>query len=181
MPNAAVRQLIVDRYAAVHGAAPPAEYPDYLTVKGPDGPYATLGYRRAGSSRLFLEQYLDSPIEQVLSERLGRPIARETVVELGDHASRRPAATVTLWLRTADALCGRADFAVAVLTAPLRAMLRRLDLTLLELAPATASRLGDHAANWGRYYATDPVLCAGHVPTNRTTLTQSARNWRHGA
>uniref|UniRef100_UPI0035CBB427 thermostable hemolysin n=1 Tax=uncultured Sphingomonas sp. TaxID=158754 RepID=UPI0035CBB427 len=170
MPNAAIRHLITERYNTHHGAVPATDYPEYLTVDGLLGPFATLGVRRASESRLFLERYLDAPVEQVLSLRLGRAVERHAIVELGDHASLRPAATIALWRRAADELADQAFFAVAVLTAPLRAMFRRLELSIVELAPAQPERLGRAAEDWGRYYTLDPVLCAGDIAAGRSRL-----------
>ena len=173
MPDAAVRRFIADRYQAVHGAVPTTDYPTYLTIGGERGPSATLGYRRADESPLFLEQYLDDPVEHVLGARLSRVIERRSVVELGDHASISPTATIALWRRAADELIDQAEFAVAVLTAPLRAMLRRVDLPILELAPASPERLGASARDWGHYYASDPILCAGYIAAGSRSLERA--------
>ncbi|TVV74461.1 thermostable hemolysin [Sphingomonas solaris] len=170
MHHVASRSLVHRRYATVHGAAPAADYPDYLTTGASDAPQAVLGYRLARDERLFLEVYLDRPIEAVLTERLARPVARARIVELGDHASDSAPATVALWGQAAATLGAHADVAVAVLTKPLRAMLTRLGLGLVELAPARIEALGSHGARWGRYYETDPVICAGDIAACRNRL-----------
>ncbi len=175
MHDAALIALIHDRYAAVHGAIPASDYPTYLTVGAPDLPQATLGYRLAEAGTLFLEGYLDRPIEVLLTERFGRPVPRARVVELGDHASQRPGATITLWHEAAAALAGQADVAVAVLTRPLRSMFARLGLELIELAPARIDALGAAGETWGRYYQTDPVVCAGDIAACRARLDRSVR------
>lgn len=175
MRDAALISLIHDRYAAVHGAIPASDYATYLTIGAPDLPQATLGYRLAAGDALFLEAYLDRPIEAVLTQAFGRPVPRARIVELGDHASRRAGATVTLWREAAAALAGQADVAVAVLTRPLRSMFARLGLDLVELAPARIDALGEAGSAWGRYYQTDPVVCAGDIDACRTRLDRSAR------
>lgn len=175
MPDAALISLIHDRYAAAHGATPASDYPTYLTIGAPDLPQATLGYRLAEGGGLFLEAYLNRPIEAVLTEMFGRPVLRARIVELGDHASQRAGATVTLWREAAAALAGQADIAVAVLTRPLRSMFGRLGLELVELAPARIEALGEAGSGWGRYYQTDPVVCAGDIAACRAMLDRSAR------
>ena len=175
MHDAALISLIHDRYAAIHGAIPASDYPAYLTIGAPDLPQATLGYRLADGGALFLEAYLDRPIEALLTEVLGRPVPRTRIVELGDHASHRAGATMTLWREAAAALAGQADVAVAVLTRPLRSMFERLGLDLIELAPARIEALGEAGSAWGRYYQTDPVVCAGDIGACRAMLDQSAR------
>lgn len=175
MQYTALTSLIHDRYASAHGAIPAADYPAYLTIGLPEAPQAVVGFRRADAGPLFLEAYLERPVEAVLAARFDRPVTREQVVELGDHASHRPAATVALWRESAAALDGQADFAVAVLTRPLRVMFARLGLPLVELAPARVEALGEAGAAWGRYYQTDPVVCAGDIANCRTLLERVGR------
>jgi hypothetical protein len=69
MHAAAVRQLIERRYAIAHGAVPAANFPHFCVVDpgGATGPTAALGYRFAANGRLFLEDYLDDPIEAAVS------------------------------------------------------------------------------------------------------------------
>ena len=170
MHENALISLIHNRYAAVHGAVPAADYPTYLTIGPPEMPSAVLGFRAAEAAPLFLEVYLSRPIEVVLSEHFGRPVPRARIVEIGDHASTRANATIGLWREAAAALAGQADIAVAVLTRPLRAMFARLKLDLIELAPAPIEALGSAGAAWGRYYTSDPVVCAGDIAICRRQL-----------
>jgi hypothetical protein len=175
MHHAAIRSLIRDRYATAHGASPAGAYPGYLTIGSSDAPQAVLGFRLAGAEPLFLERYLDRPIEQVLTARRARPVPRGRIVELGDHASHRAGATIRLWREAAVTLVSQADIAVAVLTRPMRAMFARLGLELIELAPARIEAMGDAARHWGRYYETDPILCAGDIVAGRTVLERAIR------
>ena len=178
MHDTAIRSLIHARYAAAHDARPAADYPAYLSIGTPDAPHAVLGFRTAGNDALFLERYLDRPVELLLGERLGRPVPRSRVVEIGDHASQRSTATIALWREAAAALTGQADVAVAVLTAPLRAMFARLALPLIVLAPAPVEAIGDAALAWGRYYDSDPMVCAGEVIACRKALAASTTGGR---
>ncbi|WP_404710140.1 thermostable hemolysin [Sphingomonas sp. MMS24-J13] len=175
MHHAAIRSLIQDRYATAHDASPAGAYPSYLTIGSPEKPQAVLGFRSAGAEPLFLERYLDQPIEEVLTARLARPVPRGRIVELGDHASHRPGATIALWREAAVTLASQADIAVAVLTRPMRTMFQRLDLELVELAPARIEAMGDAARHWGRYYETDPLLCAGDIARCRAALERAIR------
>ena len=172
MRAAAARQLIERRYAIVHGAVPAADYPHFCVVDpgGDEGPKAALGYRLASDERLFLEDYLDQPVERAVSRLFGQAIARDRVVEIGAHASDRSRATVALWARTARHLDGVADVAVAVLTAPLRSMFQRLGIEILEICPADPSRLPGGGAGWGHYYDLQPRVCAGLIAPARPHL-----------
>lgn len=174
MHDTAIRSLIADRYAAVHAAFPPSDYPTYLTVGQPEAPQAVLGFRAADAGALLLERYIDEPIELVLSERFGRSIARHRIAEIGNHASHRPAATIALWREAAAALQGQADIAVAVLTQPLRSMFARLDLPIVVIAPARIEAVAAEASRWGQYYDSDPMLCAGDVALCREKLHRNS-------
>ena len=173
MHRTASRLLVQDRYRAVHGAEPAVDYPAYLTIGSPEAPHAVLGYRNGDSGPLFLEAYLGEPVEAALTRTLGRPVPRGRIVELGDHASHRPGATLALWREAATALEGQADIAVAVLTRPLRAMFAKLSLDLSVLAPACREALGDAGAKWGRYYDADPLVCAGEIAVCRVALDRA--------
>lgn len=175
MCDTAVRSLILDCYATAHDAQPVADYPTYLSVGAPEYPQAVLGFRGASAGPIFLERYLDQSIEHVLTQKLGRPVSRNHIIELGDHASKRPSATIALWCEAAAALNGQAEIAVAVLTLPLRRMFERLGFNLVALAPARMAALGPDGARWGRYYDADPVVCAGDIAACRTILEKARR------
>ena len=79
----------------------------------------TPGAEQTVGERLFLETYLDAPVELMLSGCMGRSVRRADVVEIGNLASCNATAMVALWARTANDLGNDAEIAVAVLTAPL--------------------------------------------------------------
>lgn len=161
----AARHFIERRYAAIHGAVPATDYPHFCVVDSePEmGPIAALGFRLAGEERLFLEDYLDDPIERVVSEKLGNRVNRDRIVEIGAHASAQSRATVALWARTARHLNGVADVAVAVLTGPLRLMFGKLGIDIHDLGAADPARLPEGASDWGGYYDLQPRICAGLI------------------
>jgi thermostable hemolysin len=172
MEASAVQQLIARRFADVHGAVPASDYRHFCVLHPGEAqkPVAALGFRLAHQGRLFLEHYLDEPIEDVVSERFGRWIGRNGIVEIGAHASERSLATIALWARTAGYLDGIAEVAVAVVTSPLRSMLLRLGVELEQLCEADPRRLPSGGAGWGRYYDTVPAVCAGLIEPARSKL-----------
>ncbi len=167
-----IQQLVADRYAVAHGARLTVDFPHYCTIQDENGPCATLGFRSAADGPLFLERYLSQPIEQVIADVLGRTLSRERIVEIGAHASQRPRATVALWARAAAELGRRGELAVAVLTAPMRAMFERLGLPITVLAAADPAMLGEDGRGWGRYYHTEPMVCAGEIAAAQPALAR---------
>jgi len=169
-----IQNLIGRRYADAHGAAPAIDYPHYCVIAAgrDEAPSAVLGFRSASQGRLFLEEYLDEPVETAVSRAFSRPIERSRIVEIGAHASERNRATVALWARAARHLDEIADVAAAVLTAPLRAMFDRLGIPIVEICDADPARLTDTRSTWGRYYDLEPKVCAGLIAPAKPKLVQ---------
>ncbi|WP_068076815.1 thermostable hemolysin [Novosphingobium lentum] len=142
---------------------------------------AVLGYRRAGSEPLFLEAYLDRPVEQVLADALGCPVHRDAVIEIGNFASTSAPAMIALWTQCANDLGASDEIAVATLTAPLRSMFRRIGVPFTVLSDARPERLGDAAGAWGAYYRQDPKVCAGRIADGQAALARFADRRRRGA
>lgn len=84
----AFEQFIAERFSRAYGARLTHFLPHLLGVM--DGLarwQAAAGYAAAGAQALFLEQYLDRPIELALGAAVGRPIARGSIVEVGNLAA----------------------------------------------------------------------------------------------
>ena len=178
MDRQPIFDIVSRRYAQVHGAVPNLDFPAFHSHARNNVVGAALGYRRADSGALFLEAYLDRPVEAELNDALGRSFERCDIIEIGNMAAETAPAMIALWADAANDLGGRAEIAVAVLTAQLRSMFRRLGLTIHELVPAAAERLGASADSWGSYYAQDPVVCAGLIAEGQERLARFAT--RHG-
>ena len=166
--------LISKRYSEVHCAVPTKYYEDFLARTTETDGGAAVGFRRAGEERLFLEHYLDEAIEILVSQAFGFSVHRHDIVELGNLASDSGIALLNLWSDAANDLGGRSQVAVATLIAPVRAMFARIGLPIVELAHAAPEALGDSASEWGRYYDSDPRVCAGLISEGQRALTNYA-------
>lgn len=160
-----VERFIEHAYEGAYGGRITAHYPTLMSVQDGDGViYAVVGFRFAAIEALFLEHYLDAPVEQVLGDLLGTPIARDHIVEVGNLASNGQGATVFLFAALARHL--RQDgkrFAVATATDELRRIFTRAGLGALKLAEADPRRLPDKGGAWGAYYQSDPCVLAGSI------------------
>lgn len=159
-------ELISRKYADVFGATARPSYAEWI---GTDC-RAALGFRRANTGPLFLEAYLDNPIEKLVSAALARKVKRTAIVEIGNFAAENAIAMVELWGSAANDLGGTSEIAVATLTAPLRRMFARIGVPIAVLAPARPERLGKAAAQWGRYYASDPMICMGLIAEGQDAI-----------
>lgn len=160
MAEAFVRSV----FARHHAARVTAFMPDLMVLKHAGGIVAAAGWRGAGHGPLFLESYLDRPVEWHISQLAGQPVARGHIAEVGHLAATQPGAGARLIPRLAARLHDLGhEWAVFTATRELIGILTRLGLPPLALAPADPARLGAAAADWGRYYQTGPVVVAGRV------------------
>lgn len=162
--------LIKRRYREVLGANLSPCFDKFIHRGGDAAHGAALGYRRAGVRPLFLERYLNAPIENIVSASLAREVMRGAIVEIGNFAADESMAMVALWAATANDLGGESEVAVATLTAPLRAMFTRIGLPIRLLAPARSEDAGENAGEWGSYYDRDPWVCAGLIAEGQDAL-----------
>jgi hypothetical protein len=157
--------FIARRFDRAYGAKLTHFLPHLLGLRDDGGGWlAAVGYSGAGDGPLFLEQYLEAPVEQVLSRALGRPVARDRVVEIGNLAAVR-AGIARVLIPGLAARLRREGFEVAVLTATreLRNAFQRLSLGPIVLAAADPARLRGAAAGWGSYYAHAPMVVGGRL------------------
>ena len=169
------REFAQRLYEQHHCAKINPSFLQWRSINAPDGkPLAVLGYRYATDGPLFLESYLDQPIEELLLDSLGRSIAREEIVEIGCLAAVPSAALIRLWHETAELLGKDHAVAVATLTEPLRRGFARVGLPLVQIAPASADRVGGGAEDWGRYYHQAPWVCAGLIAEGADALARYA-------
>jgi hypothetical protein len=164
--RSSLERFISKRYALSYGARI-EHFADHLVgVTDADGGWtAAVGFTPAGSTPLFIEQYLDIPIEQAIAERLGVTVDRSQVVEVGNLAATVPGAARRLVVAMTRLLHQRGHTWVAFTsTAALLNTFARLDVSTIQLAPADPSRLHAGADAWGTYYETRPLVMAGSIP-----------------
>jgi len=134
---------------------------------------AAAGYR-TGRQALFLERYLGQPVEQAIAARCGVAVMREQIVEIGHLASARAGSGRQLMRALADHLQSLGlRWAVVTATTELRAILDRLLVQSVTLAPAEPSALGTAAALWGSYYTHAPQVIAGELAGNVERLREA--------
>lgn len=161
----AFEQFIAGRFSRAYGARLAHFLPHLLGVTDGLGRWqAAAGYAAAGAQPLFLEQYLDRPVEQALAAALGRPIARASIVEVGNLAAIGAGMARALIPQLARHL-HRMGYRWVAFTATraLRNSFHRLGLEPLPIAVADRRRLADCGASWGSYYDQDPVVMAGRI------------------
>jgi hypothetical protein len=164
-----IRKVFARRYdAAVSTFAP-----NLMLLEEDRRVIAAAGWRSAGTDTLFLEHYLDMPIEAAMAKLADQPVQRERIVEVGHLASEKHGSSIQVILALAEHLAQQGhEWVVFTATRELLGIFSRLGLPLLALAPADPARLGQAATAWGRYYDTQPVIVAGKI---RLGLEKAAR------
>ncbi|MBK8120545.1 MAG: thermostable hemolysin [Sulfuritalea sp.] len=162
--RARAETFVTDMFQRHYDAELTSFAPNLMLLEKDEGIAAVAGWRCAGTERLFLENYLDVPVETAVSRLAGKPVDRQRIVEVGNLASEARGGSVGVILTLAAHL-DRLGFEWVVFTATseLIGMLRRLGLPPLALAAADPERLGADAGAWGSYYATHPVVVAGRI------------------
>ncbi|NJD26421.1 MAG: hypothetical protein FIB06_13575 [Betaproteobacteria bacterium] len=171
--RAEAESFIHDIFARHYGADISSFAPNLTLLEQHGRVIAAAGWRPASSEALFLERYLDVPVEQAVARLAGQPVQRERIVEVGNLAAEKPGATIHL-VRTLALHLHRLgyEWVVSTVTHELASIFARLGLPPLALAPADPARLGASAAAWGSYYDTAPVVVAGRI---RQAIERSGR------
>jgi len=127
-----------------------------------------IGLRGAVPGELYLEQYLQRPVESAIAEATGAPVPRRQVVEVGNLAGANCRAAMRMVAALPAYLLAR-DYQWIVFTATsaVRGILEGFGAPLIELARADVARVTGGRDQWGSYYRKDPRVFAGHLPDSR--------------
>lgn len=162
--RAVLEQFIHDVFNRAFGADLRSFYPNLLAFTTGTQTRGVVGYRDGMVKPLFSEQYLESPAESVIGIHLGQDIERRQLVEVGNLALagrgevRWVIAAMTVFLYAAG-------YRWVLFTAvkPLYNAFQRLGLRPVQIAKPDPERLPQGGINWGRYYQSGPVVCAGDI------------------
>jgi hypothetical protein len=127
-----------------------------------------VGLRGAAPQPLYLEQYLEQPVEAAIASATGQPVRREQIVEVGNLAGANCRAAMRMVALLPGYLLSR-DYRWIVFTATstVRGILDGFGAPLVELARADGARVAGSPDRWGRYYEKDPRVLAGYLPASR--------------
>ncbi len=168
-----VKQFIRDQFYKKYQAEINNFMPNLVSILNHKGQLkAAVGYRNAKLGPLFLEQYLSSPIETLLSTKSGQAVSRDQIVEVGNLAcvtagyARIAIIKLTQLLHNANY-----QWVVFTLTQELLNSFKKLNLTPQFLEIADQERIISKDS-WGTYYETSPVVMYGHIETGLNLLSQ---------
>lgn len=174
--------FIQQRFLKAHNAEIHQFMPELFGLKDNEGTLcAVAGVRTAASEVLFLERYLDEPIEHVIEAYSGRAVDRQGIVEVGNLAattlgSARLSIITITWLLAMGGL----EWVAFTGNAGLVNSFIRLGLRPVTLCAADPMRLGEDRHTWGNYYDTKPRVHVGDIRAGFLHLSHSGVFERFG-
>lgn len=173
--RAGLEQFVRSSFEATYGARIERFMPKLMSVRTPGGePIAVCGLRDPRHGPLFLESYLDQPVEASLERATRRPVSRRDLMEVGNLAIARPGFARFLMAALTEHLhdSGR-EWAVFTAVPALRNAFTRLGIDLVTLAPARVGRIpARERPQWGSYYDQKPLVMAAGVKQSRAALSR---------
>jgi hypothetical protein len=159
-----LEQAIARKFQSTFGAQIMQFLPYLLRLKISDELGAVVGVRAARNDTLFLEQYIDRPVEQIAAQAYATPIDRDQVVEIGNLAADLQGTSYVLFAVLATVL-NQAGFRWVTCTATpqVEAMLTKMRFSYRTIGSADATRLDDDSADWGAYYDSRPSVIVGDL------------------
>ncbi|MFZ3088955.1 MAG: thermostable hemolysin [Methylotenera sp.] len=158
-----IEQFIHDVFAKTYGANVQHFMPQLISLRDEHGELvAAFGIRNAAESLLFLEQYMDAPIETVLSNRFNKTILRNQITEFGNLAVSNPRnAGVLIAHVIQHSLDMGLEWGVATAHHTLQNGLIKGGRDVYALQAADPVRLNPiERASWGSYYDNAPQVVA---------------------
>jgi hypothetical protein len=175
----ALEACIADKFARQYGAKIEQFFPFLLSLNVVGQLGAAAGLRLARQSDLFLEQYLDVPVEQAVSKVFRTPVDRAQIVEIGNLASAAPGSAALLFgLLPAILHEAGIRWVVCTATPQVQAMLEKLKFPSQTICAADPEVLGNKKTDWGSYYSNCPDVIVGDV---QLAVTCAATNRAVGA
>lgn len=167
-----IRLFASKRYEDQHHARIRHFLPTQFLLTQKEQWLASCGLRHADHEALFLEQYLDAPIEAYLTDLEHPLIERSQIVELGNLAGFGGSTRLIILALTRLLAQQHTEYVAFTATRAVRASFQRLGIPLTHIAHADAERLGSAANQWGSYYDNQPEVLVGDVQAAWRSINQ---------
>lgn len=161
--RAEVESFISDIFYQAYGAKIKHFKPCLMSLRDRDNKLvAACGFHSAAYEPLFLEVYLDKPVEKVISKRTGFPVKRSDIVEVGNFSVIEPGmARYLITAITTQLHATYKQWAVFTAIPMLHNAFIKINLKPVILGNADRNRLpAEEKMEWGSYYAQKPQIMA---------------------
>ena len=152
-----LESYIAEKYKQAHKASISKFMPILLEMTKGGESQAALGLRPGHYRPMFLEQYLDSPIEQQISRLAKQPIDRCSLIEIGNLVVTQRRAGLLLFVILGKLVAEAGyDWLIFTVTGEVERLLRSLGFDPQYLVAADPARVKGGTENWGHYYDNNP-------------------------
>lgn len=135
-----------------------------------------VGIREVGSHKIFLEKYLEEPIDITLGHIAKQEVQREQIAEVGNLASTSIGSCRQLFTFLLHYFSyHQTEWVVCTGTGAVRAILEKAGIPHQLIKRAKADKLGSERYSWGTYYWHNPFVLAIHIPT---AIAKQAPNYK---
>ena len=149
--------------------------PDLAVYEHATRASGVIGIRNAADEPLFLESYLDHPVETVVHLISGEVVERGAVVEVGQFVVDDRDIVPDFFRDLVPFLVSQGFGWVCFTgTNRIRALLGRIGFAGFPVTLAARERLGESKDHWGSYYEHEPIVIIGK-------LSDPRGNWFRGA
>lgn len=158
-----VEEFIAAVFKQVYGAEIQHFMPELVALRDASGVLmAAFGLQSAANEKLFLEQYIDEPVEALISRQLGRHIPRHEITYIGNLAVANPRNAGVLMAHVIQySLSLNLPWGVSTMHHSLQNGLIKGGRDLYPLAEANPDRLSaEERQKWGTYYRKLPQIVA---------------------
>ena len=148
---------IAEKYEQAHKASISKFMPILLEMTKEGESQAALGLRPGHYKPMFLEQYLDSPIEQQIAKLAKQPIDRCSLIEVGNLVVTQRRAGLLLFVILGKLVAEAGyEWLIFTVTGEVERLLRSLGFDPQYLVAADPARVKGGTENWGHYYDNNP-------------------------
>lgn len=170
-----IERIIADKYIKIHNAQLKEYLPLLLGLRCNGNLVGAVGIRPGMYRPMFLEQYLDSPIEQQVAALSNQPVDRYTLAEIGNFAIESTGYGPLLMALTAAVLV-EAGYKWMVFTATVQVerLIRRRGFNPRYLQGADPDRLSGDKSLWGSYYTNNPRVMVGRLEFSPDLVEKNA-------
>ena len=171
-PDERILEFVQQRFALHHDARIEQLLPWQCTLSDEQGTLlASAGFKPASAGPLFLEHYLESPVEQQLASALQQPVLRDDILEVGNLAALDGHGRLLILALVQYLVEQRYRYVAFTATDQVRALFCSLGLQPHFLQSARRD-LVPQPERWGRYYDHDPKVVAGDIRQGYQLLQQ---------
>lgn len=179
--RAQAEHFISQRFAKSFGSRVESFMPRLFSLHNEKGEICGAFGLRSANRKLFLEQYLDQPIEMAIGSRIGNPVERQYIVEVGHFSGSFPGAVRAMICLLTERLHREGfNWVTFTGTSSLRNAFSRMGLTPLDIQAAKAERLpAEERAAWGSYYEHAPHVLVGNIQDGYGALIKRTAQTQH--